>query len=106
MGAVQLSAGRLDHVGHIWPDEAMKQVKIAELKNRLSEHLRAVERGAELEITDRQRPIVRLVPVAAASGLRLRPARRSFADLRQKRYPPAAWPVTSLDVLLEERGSR
>lgn len=33
----------------------MKQVKIAELENHLSEHLRAVERGAEIEVTDHDR---------------------------------------------------
>lgn len=42
----------------------MKQIKIAELKDHLSEHLRAVERGLEMEVTYRTRPIVRLVPVS------------------------------------------
>jgi prevent-host-death family protein len=43
----------------------MKTVKIAELKDRLSEHLRAVERGAvaEVIVTDRNRPVARILPV-------------------------------------------
>jgi prevent-host-death family protein len=90
----------------MWPHEDMKQVKIAELKSRLSAHLRAVERGAELEVTDRQRPIVRLMPVATSPGIRLQPPQRSFLELRRKRYPRAGWPVKSLDVLVEERGRR
>src|SRR5438876_12166544 len=47
----------------IWPDLAMKRVKIAELKDHLSAHLRSVERGGELEVTDRERPIARIVPI-------------------------------------------
>ena len=85
----------------------MKRVKTAELKDHLSEHLRAVERGARLEVTDRDRPIVRLIPAAAqAIKLRILPARRSGAELRKKRYPRARWPESSLDLLQEERGKR
>jgi prevent-host-death family protein len=86
---------------------AMKRVKIAELKDHLSEHLRAVERGAQLEVTDRQRPIVRLIPATAQPArVRIVPARRPGTELRKKRYPRARWPVQSLDLLLEERGKR
>jgi len=85
----------------------MKRVKIADLKNQLSRHLREVEHGAEIEVTDRRRPIVRLVPSRASeSGIRIIPARRSFADLRDRRYPPARWRIGSLRLLLEERGRR
>jgi antitoxin (DNA-binding transcriptional repressor) of toxin-antitoxin stability system len=40
----------------------MKRVKIAELKDQLSRHLREVERGAQVEATDRDRPIARSCP--------------------------------------------
>ena len=43
----------------------MKSVKIAELKDRLSEHLRAVEQGAEVVVADRNRPIARIVPIGS-----------------------------------------
>jgi antitoxin (DNA-binding transcriptional repressor) of toxin-antitoxin stability system len=36
----------------------MRQVKIAELKNRLSGHLRAVENGAEVVVMDSVAPRV------------------------------------------------
>jgi prevent-host-death family protein len=91
----------------MWPDVAMKRVKIAELKNHLSAHLRAVEQGAELEVTDRNRPIVRLIPAhPTESRIRIIPAKRSFAEVRNKRYPKARWRVGSLQLLLEERGKR
>ena len=89
------------------PDVAMKRVKIADLKNQLSQHLRAVERGAEIEVTDRHRPIVRLVPAGTrVSQARIIPAKRRFAEVRSKRFPKARWRAGSLQLLLEERGKR
>jgi len=85
----------------------MKTVKIAELKNRLSEHLRAVERGAEIEVRDRERPIARLVPAPGGNvHLRIVLSTRSFSTIRDRRPRPAHWKKASLDLLLEERGSR
>lgn len=40
------------------------EVGIAELKSRLSEHLRGVRKGGEIVIKDRETPIARLVPYA------------------------------------------
>ena len=85
-----------------WLDVAMKRVKIAELKDQLSKHLREVERGGEVEVTDRDRPIARIVPVDNG-GLVLIPPKRPFAEIRDKRYPPAGWAVSSTELLLEER---
>jgi prevent-host-death family protein len=84
----------------------MKRIKIAEFKDHLSEHLRAVEHGVEMEVTDRNRPIVRLIPAAAAAETVIKPAHRPFAQIRAKRFRPARWPIRSLDLLLEERGTR
>ena len=85
----------------------MKKVKIAELKDHLSRHLRTVERGMSLEVTDRDRPIARIVPLPKeVPPLRLIPPRRSFALLRRKRYGRARWAVSSTDLLREERGER
>ena len=90
----------------IWLDMAMKQIKIAELKDHLSEHLRAVEGGLEMEVTDRRRPIVRLVPISPPSTTVIVPASRPFRDVRDKRYRPARWGISSGDLLQEERGKR
>jgi len=92
---------------HIWPYMAMKRVKIADLKNHLSQYLRAAEQGIEIEVTDRRRPIVRLVPAGTPDRrVRIVPARRSFVALRAQRYPRARWRTPSLALLLEERGKR
>jgi len=91
----------------MWLDVAMKRVKIAELKDQLSRHLRAVERGAEVEVTDRDRPIARIVPVSGTgSTLVVRPPRRPFSEIRRKRHAPARWNASSTDLLLEERQGR
>jgi prevent-host-death family protein len=84
----------------------MKQVKIAELKDHLSKHLRAVERGEEIEVTDRQRPIVRLVPVAPTAIAEFLPAQVDPGRLRGRRNRPARWAVNSLDLLLADRRKR
>lgn len=103
------SVGRatLDPLGATWLDLAMKSVKIAELKDRLSEHLRAVERGSEVVVTDRNRPIARLMPIAAPHApLEVVPPKVSFSWLRGKKYPRAAWAVGSSELLAEERRER
>jgi prevent-host-death family protein len=85
----------------------MKTVKIAELKNHLSEHLRAVEGGAELIVTDRDRPIARIVPHKRSDRLvRVKKPTRSFSTVRGKRYAAAKWRVNSTELLLEERQRR
>ena len=90
-----------------WLDVAMKRVKIAELKDHLSEHLRAVERGASIEVTDRDRPIARIVPVPEDEPpVTILPPKRPFAEVRDKPYPPTKWKGDILEVLREERGDR
>lgn len=91
----------------MWLNMDMTRVNIAELKNHLSHYLRAAEQGNEIEVTDRRRPIVRLVPAGAPERrVRIVPARRSFVALRAQRYPRARWRTPSLALLLEERGKR
>jgi len=85
----------------------MKRVKIAELKDQLSRYLREVERGGEVEVTDRDRPIARIVPVPGSDDrVVVVPPKRPFSSLRGKRYPPARWGMTSTELLLEERQGR
>jgi prevent-host-death family protein len=82
----------------------MRVVKIAELKDHLSEHLRAVEAGSEVVVTDRHRPIARIVPVApAGAGAVLLAPTRGFAEIRDRERVRAAWRVSSTELLLEER---
>jgi antitoxin (DNA-binding transcriptional repressor) of toxin-antitoxin stability system len=79
------------YYGHV-----MKTVNIADLKNRLSRHLRDVRAGQEILIRDRQAPVARIVPItrdasddeelhalAARGKIRLggRPIEESFWNL-------------------------
>ncbi|MEK7408453.1 MAG: hypothetical protein AAB225_25555 [Acidobacteriota bacterium] len=43
-------------------------LRIAEFKARLSQHLRAVRGGTEIVVKDRETPIARVVPYAAAAN--------------------------------------
>lgn len=81
----------------------MKSVKISEFKDGLSRFLREVEAGAELEVTDRGRPIARVVPVEEKPRIKWIEATRSFEEVKNKKYPPANWPVDSTMLLLEDR---
>jgi prevent-host-death family protein len=45
----------------------MKAVSVSELKARLSDHLRQVKAGSEVLITDRGKPVARLIPIPGAS---------------------------------------
>lgn len=85
----------------------MTSVKIAELKDHLSEHLRAVERGAEIVVTDRDRPIAKIVPIPTeVRQAVLRPPLPGFAEARDRYREPASSAIDSLTLLLEERGDR
>jgi antitoxin (DNA-binding transcriptional repressor) of toxin-antitoxin stability system len=84
----------------------MKRVRIAELKDHLSSNLRAVEAGETIEVMDRDRPIARIIPIESDRSVTFIPAKRPFSEIRDRVYPAAGWPVSSLELLLEERGDR
>jgi prevent-host-death family protein len=84
-------------------DVTMKTVGIADLKARLSEHLRSVKKGRTLTVMDRETPVARLVPVEAGP-LELRHASRRPRDLPAP--PPAVAATDSLAVLLADRKRR
>ena len=81
----------------------MSDVGIAELKARLSEHLRAVRNGGTVTVLDRDTPIARIVPYAAPP-LEVRRARRRLRDL--KLPPKPAKRTDSLAILVEDRRRR
>jgi len=83
----------------------MNRVKIAELRDHLSEHLRAVERGAEVTVMDRNRPIARLLPMPQSNKLQVISATRDLKSIRSRRRK-ATWEINSTALLLEERGER
>ena len=89
-------------------DVVMRKVRIAELKARLSEHLRAVRRGETIAVLDRETPIAQIVPVRGRSALRVRrPAPGTPPPNRVPLPKSAKLNVDVVHLLLEERqGSR
>jgi antitoxin (DNA-binding transcriptional repressor) of toxin-antitoxin stability system len=81
----------------------MKSVRIAELKSRLSEHLRSVRKGRTLTVLDRDTPIALIVPYVA-EPIEVRRATRRLRDLTLP--PPPASPTDSLTLLLDDRRRR
>ena len=81
----------------------MSNVRIAELKARLSEHLRAVRKGRTLTVLDRDTPVARIVPYAA-EPIEVRKATRRLRDLKMP--PPPSSSTDSLAVLLDDRRRR
>jgi antitoxin (DNA-binding transcriptional repressor) of toxin-antitoxin stability system len=81
----------------------MSDVGIAELKARLSEHLRMVRNGATLTVLDRDTPIARIVPYAG-QPIEVRKAKRRLRDLK---FPPKPSKRTdSAAILVEDRRRR
>lgn len=66
----------------------MRRIGIRELRQQASKHLRDVERGETIEVTDRGRPVARIVPVpptdtfeALVAAGRISPAKGHLRDL-------------------------
>ena len=81
----------------------MKTVGIADLKARLSEHLRSVRKGRILTVMDRDTPVARIVPYAD-EPIAVRRATRRVRDLVVPAPPAAA--TDSLAVLVGDRDRR
>ena len=84
---------------------AMKGVQIAELKSRLSEHLRKVRAGRTVTVLDRNTPIARIVPYAeSGSSLAVRAPLAGAPALKDIALPPPLRLRRDIvALLLEER---
>jgi prevent-host-death family protein len=81
----------------------MSNVRIADLKARLSQHLRSVRDGATVTVLDRDTPVARIIPIATPS-LEVRKAKRRLRDLK---LPPKLGKRTdSVALLLDDRRRR
>lgn len=82
----------------------MKQVRIAELKSRLSEYLRLVRAGETISILDRATPVAQIVPAREKVALRIR---KPVPGTPPPNKVPLPKPLTSdveiVELLLEER---
>ena len=82
----------------------MSDVRIADLKARLSEHLRTVRNGETVTVLDRDTPVARIVPYAA-QPLEIRKATRRLRDLKLPPRPSKRTDSVAL-VLVEDRRRR
>jgi prevent-host-death family protein len=82
----------------------MKEVRIAELKSRLSEYIRAVRNGETISVLDRDTPVAQIVPVRERVALRIRrPAPGTPPPNRVRLPKPLKLDIDIVDLLLEER---
>jgi prevent-host-death family protein len=81
----------------------MSNVRIADLKARLSEHLRSVRNGGTVTVLDRDTPVARIIPVGTPS-LEIRKAKRRLLDLKLPPRPSKRTDSTA--ALLEDRRRR
>jgi prevent-host-death family protein len=82
----------------------MKRVRIADLKARLSEHLRSVRGGEVITVLDRETPIARIVPHRENEPLLTVRSRAPGATLQSLRLPPPLkTDVDAVDLLLQDR---
>jgi prevent-host-death family protein len=80
------------------------RVGVAELKARLSEYLRRVRRGETITVLDRETEIARILPLADADLLTVRPPSEGAARLQDVLLPlPLEREVDVLELLREER---
>jgi len=87
----------------------MRQATIAELKAKLSEYVAAVKEGDVVVVTERGRPVARLVPLGDETGMDARAVALVRAGvlgaprrkLARSRFLAAARPADPRGVLLE-----
>jgi prevent-host-death family protein len=85
----------------------MKTVRIAQLKSRLSHHLRQVRAGETVTVLDRDTPIARIVPIDAVDDVVITkpaPGAPRLSSIKMPRSPKLNFDIVSL--LLEDRKRR
>ncbi len=92
----------------------MKTAPVSDLKARLSEYLNQVKAGMEVLITDRGKPVARLVPILRSKDLKeslVRMEKQGLIRLGSGKLPKDFWRMDRPDdprglvlkALLEER---
>ncbi len=88
---------------------ALKTANISELKSRLSSYLADVQRGEEIIVRDRNRPVARLAPLTTARGGDAEEAALVASGVLRlpldEKLPPAFW-TKSRSSLTESRAAR
>ncbi len=93
----------------------MRTTNIAELKNHLSSFLADVKRGEEILISERNKPIAKIVPLhntdefsaeelaLAAAGILRLPASQDLPESFWKEKRPALASETAIKAVIDER---
>ena len=92
----------------------MKTTSVSQLKARLSEYLNQVKAGGEILITDREKPVARLVPISRSRVLKqsmMKMEKEGLIKLGSGKLPKDFWTMPRPDdpkglilkALLEER---
>jgi prevent-host-death family protein len=92
----------------------MKTAAVSEIKARLSEYLTQVKAGTEILITDRGKPVARLVPLSRSKGLKeslVQMEKQGLIRVGSAKLPKNFWRIHRPDdpkgrvlkALLEER---
>lgn len=82
----------------------MSKVGVADLKAKLSEHLRTVKRGEEVTVYDRNVPVARIIPFTTRGALIVRDPVRAYKSFRDIKLPaPVKLDVDPVALLLEDR---
>lgn len=82
----------------------MNEIRIADLKAHLSEHLRGVRKGHAITVMDRDTPIARIVPYEQdASDLAIRKPHKKIRVGKIKFPPPLKIKVDVLALLMDLR---
>ncbi len=91
----------------------MRTIGVRELRQQASRYLREVETGATIEVTDRRRPVARLVPVSSASRVdtllstgQITPATGDPLELGEPLEPLRGVPLPSAELAAMRRGER
>ncbi len=93
----------------------MKTASVSNLKTHLSDYLNQVKAGAEVLITDRDKPVARLVPISRVQVTReslARMEKQGLIKIGSGRLPRDFWAMPRgedpkglvLRALIEERG--
>ena len=85
-----------------------RRLGISDLRRGFAAHLARVRAGETLIITRRGVPVARLEPVRGPRRPRLviRPAQRPFSEIAHRRYNRLNLPISSTELLRQDRDRR
>jgi len=91
----------------------MRTIGVRELRQQASRYLREVERGSAVEVTDRGRPVARLVPIPRSSRVdallatgEIAPAAGDPLELGDPLEPAKGVPLPSAELAAMRRDER